>query len=34
MTGEKRVVRVGIGNIRVLLQTKLQGTALLPERFV
>ena len=30
MTGEKRVVRVGV-NIRVLLQAQLQGTALLPE---
>src|SRR6202040_881988 len=28
---EKRVVRVGIVNIRVLLQAKLQGTALLAE---
>ena len=31
MTDEKRVVRVGVRNIRVLLQAKLQRTALLPE---
>src|SRR5882757_9770946 len=31
MTGEKRVMRVGVTNIRVLLQAQLQRTALLPE---
>src|SRR5260221_10944005 len=31
MTAEKRVVRVGVANIRVPLQAKLQGNALLPE---
>jgi hypothetical protein len=31
VTDEKRVVRVGIADIRVLLQAKLQGSALLPE---
>src|SRR6266436_8596876 len=31
MTGEKRVVRVGVTDIRVLLQAKLQRTTLVPE---
>src|SRR5260221_9411210 len=31
MTGEKRVVRVRVANIRVLLQAKLQRTTLVPE---
>src|SRR6202048_4275591 len=31
MMGEKRVMRVGVTNIRVLLQAQLQRTALLPE---
>src|SRR5258707_766016 len=31
MTGEKRVVRVGVTNTRELLQAQLQRTALLPE---
>src|ERR1700680_5293895 len=31
MTGEKRVVQVGVASIRVLLQAKLQRMALLPE---
>src|SRR5260221_12418462 len=31
MTGEKRVVRVGIASIRVPLQAQLQGTTLLPK---
>src|SRR6266478_3118585 len=31
MAGEKRVVVVSVGNIRVPLQAKLQRTALLPE---
>jgi len=31
MTGEKRVVRVGVADIRELLQAKLQRTTLVPE---
>src|SRR5260370_30964770 len=31
MTGERRVARVGVTDIRVLLQAKLQGTSLVPE---
>jgi len=31
MTGEKRVVRVGVTDIRVLLQAQLQRTTLVPE---